>query len=183
MLPAPAPVPAVTTALVDTATRLCLPALGKELIWPTGVDALDKEATLLGRFGLRPGASPAAMAVMGPQGSGILPQAILAEGEASDGAYVMALGGRQATCRLIVYRLADPLDFHATLNNALGLGGWRSALSSSTAVVAKQMFIRRSSAGQPFLINVLSSTNPAQPLPIVLTIVAIPAGVALPKGF
>lgn len=177
-----APGGTVAAALAATAAGPCVDLVSGAAAWPQ--DNAAQEA-LLGGYGLTSGMPQGAMSGLGPAGTTLVSGATLAHREASDGGFVMALGGAQPLCRLILYRVADAAATKAMLFAALTspVSGWKEAPSRARAAVDKRMFVRRNSAGKPMLLNVLSPVDPAARPSLMLTVAAIPPNVTLPQGF
>ena len=185
---ASAAVAAVTPAaplgmrLSYVATRFCVDVLSRKVALPVNA---DEEQVLFARYGLTSGLPNAAMQALGRDTS-LVEQATLASGEASDGAFIVALGGRAGeTCRIIVYRA--PLDglFVKAAYQAMQMPaqGWRSLPVPQQPTAARKLSLfKRDVKHRPYLANILAPTTPG-PIAAVVTVAAIPANITIPKGY
>ena len=185
---ASAAVAAVTPAaplgmrLSSVATQFCVDVLSRKVALPATADA---EQVLFARYRLTSGLPNAAMQALGRDTS-LVDQATLASGEASDGAFIVALGGRAGeTCRIIVY--SAPLDglFINAAYQAMQMPaqGWRSLPVPKQSTIARKLSLfKRDAKHRPYLANILSPTTPG-PIAAVLTVAAIPANITIPKGY
>ncbi|MGB7655233.1 MAG: hypothetical protein WBL74_07110 [Novosphingobium sp.] len=166
----------------SVATQFCVDVLSRKVALPATADA---EQVLFARYGLTSGLPNAAMQALGRDTS-LVEQATLASGEASDGAFMVALGGRAGeTCRIIVYRA--PLDglFINAAYQAMQMPaqGWRSLpVPQQPRIARKLSLFKRDAKHRAYLANILSPTTPG-PIAAVLTVAAIPANITIPKGY
>lgn len=166
----------------EIATRLCVDILSLKVSLPGD---LKKEAKLFARYGLVSGLPNAAMQALGRDVS-LVAQAVLASGKASDGSFIVALGGSAGqTCRIIVYGTSYDSILARTVDQAMQRPtfGWRSLpVAAQPAIALKLSLIKRNSKRQPFLANLLSP-NETGPIAMVATVTAIPPQVAIPEGY
>ena len=168
--------------LSEVATQFCVDILSRKVALPA---TPDEEQVLFARYGLTSGLPNAAMQALG-RNTALVEQATLASGEASDGAFMVALGGRAGeTCRIIVYRA--PLDglFVKAAYEAMQMPaqGWRSLPVPQRPTIARKLSLfKRDAQHRPFLANILAPTAPG-PIAAVVTIAAIPANVTIPEGY
>ena len=185
---ASAAVAAVTPAaplgmrLSEVTTEFCVDILSRKVALPA---TADEEQVLFARYGLRSGLPNAAMQALGRDTS-LVNQATLASGEASDGAFVVALGGRAGeTCRVIVYRAPTDGLFVKAAYEAMQTPakGWRSfPVLQQPTVALKLSLFKRDAQHRPFLANILAPAAPG-PISAIITVVAVPANVTIPKGY
>ena len=171
----------VAAALAEAATGPCVDLASQSVAWPADTAA---QTSLLASYGLEEGLPSEAMAGMGPQATTLLSRATLAHREGIDGGFVLAWGGAQPLCRLILYRADDAASTRTTLLALLvrPASGWKAAPAPSRGAVEKLMFVRRTPSGKPILLNVLSPVDPASRPSLILTVAAIPPNVTLPQG-
>ena len=169
-------------AAADTATRACVGILSQDVAFP---EAVDDQQKLLASYGLSAGLPQAALDETG-QFRALFNRATLAHRAVASDAFAFALGGAQPTCRLVLYRIADRASTKAVLATALASPamGWKEApTQQASAAAERRMFIKRSAGGKPMLLNMISGIGAAESQPIIVTVVALPAGIQLPKGF
>ncbi|MEQ1495012.1 MAG: hypothetical protein ABL912_04515 [Novosphingobium sp.] len=168
--------------LSDVASQFCVDILSRKVALPA---TPDEEQVLFARYGLTSGLPNAAMQALG-RNTSLVDQATLASGEASDGAFMVALGGSAGeTCRIIVYRA--PLDglFINAAYQAMQMPaqGWRSLPVPKQPTIARKLSLfKRDTQNRPFLANILAPTSPG-PIAAIVTVAAIPANVTIPKGY
>ena len=136
-------------------------------------------------YGLQPGLPQAAMTALTPNGIGIVAQAILASGQASDGDFGVAVGGAQEqSCRIFVYGTPEGVDVTSAVVAALTTpeAGWRE-LSPPRSIpgVSRRSLLRRID-NNAVLMN---STTPLEqgPIAVVFFVAIVPPNVTLPEGF
>jgi hypothetical protein len=56
-------------------------------------------------------------------------------------------------------------------------------MTGTRGPVTKRVFLRRDESGRPYLLNLIGLNEPIGKVQLYTTVVAVPAGVALPKGF
>ncbi len=168
--------------LPEVATQFCVDILSRKVLLPA---TPGEEQVLFASYGLASGLPGPAMQALGRDVS-LVAQATLASGEASDGAFMVALGGRAGeTCRIIVYRAPlDGLFVKAAYEGMLvPARGWRSLpVPTQPPAALKLSLIKRDTQRRPFLANILAPTAPG-PIAAVVSVAAIPANVVVPEGY
>jgi hypothetical protein len=181
---APVPVTApLSTRVSDTATRFCIDLVSRAVPVPR---VGDGEERVFARYGLAPGIPNAAMQALGPSGLPLIARATLASGEASDGAFAVALGGAAGeTCRVIVYRAAAGGALVEQVGAALVTAGrgWRELPAPTQSPVTRRSgYLKRDAAKRPFIATVVAP-RAAGPVAMVVSVATVPANVALPQGY
>jgi hypothetical protein len=182
---APRPLPVFAISLLeddmaDTASRLCPDVLsGKAKLPAPGTEAWWRG------YRLREGLPKAAMDALGRDGISLISRATLAHGSATDGDFVVALGGSAGeTCRLIVYRAVPTTGLAARISTAMAAPkhGWKALPVSQQPAAADKLslFLRRD--GKPYLANLLTPKTPG-PVALAIVVAAVPPHVTLPQGF
>ena len=180
--PAVNPAGPLGTRLSYVATQFCVDVLSRKVALPA---TPDEEQVLFAGYGLTSGLPNAAMLALGRDIS-LVEQATLASGEASDGAFMVALGGRAGeTCRIIVYRA--PLDglFVKAAYRAMQMPaqGWRSLPVPQQPKAARKLsLVKRDAKHRPYLANILVP-NATGPIAAIVTVSAIPANITIPTGY
>lgn len=178
--PMRAPDGAIAPALIDTVENACIPALAGQLTWPQ--PGKDEDA-LLARLALEQGV-PAEfydkIKKVDPRLDS-LSRAILANRALADGAFAMALGGADPSCRLLVYRTIDRSELAAGIETALVARGWKFVPSPPTSN-PKRIFLRRVAGDRVALVRLIT---PAVETPIwpVLVIEVLPPGTRVPPEY
>ena len=166
----------------DVATRFCVDILSLKVSLPAD---RKKEAKLFARYGLEPGLPKTAMQALGRDVL-LVAQATLASGKASDGSFMVALGGRAGqTCRIIVYATAYDSILATTVHQAMQQSafGWQNLpVTAQSATALKLSLIKRNAKRQPFLTNLLTP-NETGSIAMVATVAAIPPQVVIPEGY
>lgn len=166
----------------EVATRFCIDILSREVPLPASP---DEEAKLFSGYGLGYGLPSPAMQALGPDVS-LIAQATLASGNATDGAFMVALGGSAGeSCRIILYRA--PLDglFIKAMYDAMQMPsqGWKSLpVPSQPRASLKLSLLKRDARNRPFLANIVAPVTPG-PIAAVVSVAAIPANVVIPEGY
>lgn len=179
---APVTAAPLATRLPQVASQFCVDILSRKVPLPPTPDA---EKVLFARYGLETGLPDAAMQALGRDIS-LISQATLASGDASDGAFSVALGGSAGeTCRIIVYKAPlDGLfiqDVYYTMQSASH--GWRKLPPPQQPGNAlKLSLLKRDAESRPYLANLLAPTAPG-PVALVINVAAIPSNVTLPEGY
>lgn len=98
---------------------------------------------------------------------------------------VLAAGGRQPGCRVMLLS-APSLSVTELVSTSLLRLNWRAipSMTATRGVIDRRAFFRRDSAGNPYLMNLMTITTPApdSKLRLFTTTVRIPEGVQLPPG-
>ena len=168
--------------LPEVASSFCVDMLSGKVVRPA---TLDAESALFARYGLTAGIPDAGMKALGTD-VGLIAQATLASGQAADGEFMVALGGRAGeTCRIIVYHApADGLFIKATyVGMQVPRNGWRSLPAPvQPAGALKLSLLKRDSSHRPYLANLLAPVA-VGPIAMVATIAAVPPQVTIPEGY
>lgn len=104
--------------------------------------------------------------------------AILAHRAQGDGAFAMALGGAQNSCRLLVYRTADRPALARAMEAALTAKSWKFVPTRPTPT-PKRVFARRI-AGDRMAVAHLVTPAGDPPITPLLVIEVTPAGTPIP---
>jgi hypothetical protein len=171
----------LASALVDTIGHACVPLLTRQLPWPIGPGAGDRQEALLKAMNLDQGVTQEADAAIGPA-SNALSGAILASGTVSNGAYAMALGGVQKSCRLYVYRAEGDADPVTSVGAVLMANAWKFIQTAPTSGWPKTDFLRRMPSGHPVLVTVLRPVT-SDRLKLVIVVDAFPPETKMPDGY
>ena len=169
--------------VADVATRFCMDMVSRAVPIPAvGAD----EERVFARYGLVPGVPDAAMKALGRPGTSLLSRATLASGTASDGAFVVALGGAAGeTCRIIVYGAvsADP-SHTASAAMQVTARGWRALPEppQPTPAVTRITLLKRVTSGRPFIANLITPRTPG-PVAMIVNVAAVPPTVTIPQGY
>lgn len=147
--------------------------------------AADEFARQLAPFGLTPGINQAIYDEMGPA-SALLNRSSMAHRRHGGATIVMSAAGPQPGCRMILVGEPDAtlLD-KVSAELITGTNGWRAVFSASEVrgSVTKRMFLRRTAAGKPMLLNLVGLSGLPGKVQLFTTIVEVPAGLTLPPGF
>jgi hypothetical protein len=172
-----APAAPLAQRLSEVASGYCPDILSRKVPVPAAASPIYAE------YGLVEGIPPEAMTALKPDGLSLIAQATLASGTASDGAFVVALGGSAGeTCRLIVYKAPAGGALDGQMAARLQGAAWRMMPPPPpVAAVRRQAFFTRV-AGQPYLAKLLTPVA-AGPVAMVITVAAIPPTVTLPQGY
>jgi hypothetical protein len=168
--------------LPAVASSFCIDFLSGNVTLPASPESAPK---LFARYGLTFGIPNEGMKALGGD-IGLVAQATLASGNAIDGAFIVALGGRAGpSCRIIVYQA--PLDGLFVKATYAGLQtpqhGWRSLPPGAQPQgVMKLSLLKRDAERRPYLANLLAPAT-VGPIAIVATIAAIPPQVTIPEGY
>lgn len=111
---------------------------------------------------------------------GSLSGAILAGGTAQDGAFALALGGRENSCRMLVYRTADPVELARAVETMLVARGWKYLPFPPTRT-PKRVFGRRIGDRVAAVHVVMPAI--ATPLKPLLVVDVFPPGTPVPPEF
>lgn len=171
--------PATADAIAATADRICIPALSGDSPWPSDLAAEEK---LLGQVGLKPGIPKELsdkIAAGDPQLTS-LSRAILASRDAPDGAFGMALGGIEQSCRLMVYRTANADALVSAIGTALVAQGWKRVPAPPTRH-PKHAFLRRTAGNRIAIVHLVLPTG--VPIGPTLAIEMLPPGIPIPSEY
>jgi hypothetical protein len=164
----------------ETASRLCVDVLSGKARLP----APGTEAWWQG-YKLEEGLPRTAMAALGREGTTLISGATLAHGVASDGDFVVALGGAAGeNCRLIVYRAVPTNGLAARVSAAMAAPklGWKALPVPPQHAAAGKLSLVLRRDGKPYLANLLTPTTPG-PVAMAIIVAAVPPQVTLPSGF
>lgn len=167
----------------DVATRFCVDLISRSVPVPA---VGNEEQRVFARYGLTAGVPNAAIQALGPAGTSLLSRATLASGEASDGAFVVALGGTAGeTCRVIVY--SAPRNGQLVVNSSEAMKtkgrGWKLLVHPAQAAVALRLtFLKRDAANKPFIANLIAPVVTG-PVAMIVNVAAVPPTVTIPQGF
>lgn len=164
-------------------TSACYAIERSVLTVPDGADVTGADEALK-PLGLSHGITSAMQRDLGQLGVTMISRAALASTEVGTDAIIMAHGGPQPGCRMLLTGDVDPTRLDRV---AAGLikDGWRevTALASVRGQLTRRAFVRRDAASQPYLANLLSLPEGSGRLRLVTSVAKIPANVPLPPGF
>jgi len=92
----------------------------------------------------------------------------------------MALGGRENSCRLLIYRTADPVALAGAIEAMLVARGWKFIPLPPTQT-PKRVFARRVVGGRLAAVHVVMPAS--TPLKPVLVVDVFPPGMPVPPEF
>jgi hypothetical protein len=184
---APARPLSVAEDVADISSRACYGLTSGTIALPvaSSPQTLDAVMSMIRGFGLTFGIDQAAMAGLGPAGQAMISRATMGSKANGDARIILAVGGAIPGCRVILVANPDPALTEAVAGALLAQPGWRAMprLTQSRDGVERRIFLRRDATGKPYLLNLMTVTNPASKLRLFTSIAAIPPGVALPEGF
>ena len=136
-------------------------------------------------LGLRFGINDNIMDGLGAPGSAMISLAMMGSAAFSQGDVVLATGGSQPGCRVML--LADPaVAVTDAVAAQLTAAGWRPipGMTTERAGLQRRAFFRRDAGGNPYLMNVMTvgTPYPGSRLRLFTTTVRIPPNVTLPEG-
>jgi hypothetical protein len=174
----------VAAELAYQSSAVCLPVATGALVLagPGSEVGADRQLT---PFGLTSGINAAILDDMGP-GSALLNRSTLAHVKRDGATIVMAAEGPQPGCRMIL--VGEPnagLMDAATAELTTEANGWRALPGNPQTLgpATKRMFLRRSTAGKPVLLNLVALSGVPGKVQLFTTVIEVPAGVTLPPGY
>ncbi|HEU0135392.1 MAG TPA: hypothetical protein VFR28_11265 [Allosphingosinicella sp.] len=181
---APAMAASAAEDVADISNRACLAIATGRLSVPNPASAEFEKAAA--GLGLKAGIDRKSLDMFGPATS-MISRAAMAHRTNGDSYIVFTTGGALPGCRVIL--LSEP---SAGAMNSVAealvrpvTGGWRAfpEMTGTRGPVTKRVFLRRDESGRPYLLNLIGLNEPIGKVQLYTTVVAVPAGVALPKGF
>lgn len=148
-------------------------------------DAADKAKKAIAGIGLTFGLDNRMMDRLGNPGLTMISQAILGSTSFDQGDVVLAVGGSQPGCRVIL--LSEPgTNITDAIAIRLAQLGWKpiSSMTGMRGAVERRAFLRRDEKNNPYLMNLMTITSPAPDSKVRLftTTIRIPGNVQLPEG-
>jgi hypothetical protein len=183
-LSAPATAASPADDVAEISNSACLARAAGELVFPHPA-APEFEATMA-KLGLEAGIDRGSLDMLGPA-TALVSRAAMGHRKNGAGYVVLASDGAMPGCRVIL--LAEPsagaMDAVAAALTRPGSGGWTAfpEMTEARGPVIKRVFLRRGSAGAPYLLNLVGMVAPVGKVQLYTTVAAIPLGVALPEGF
>jgi len=158
--------------------RIAMPAAGDP-------DAADKAKKAIEGMGLTFGLNNSMMDRLGNPGLTMTSQAIMGSKSFDQGDVVLAVGGNQPGCRVIL--LSEPgTNITDGVATQLAQRGWKPipSMTGMRGAVERRAFLRRDEKGSPYLMNLMTITSPAPDSKVRLftTTIRIPDNVQLPEG-
>ncbi|ETI60967.1 hypothetical protein C100_18505 [Sphingobium sp. C100] len=154
---------------------------------PTVADpnALDKSVKAIEGIGLNYGVNDSMMKGLGRPGLALISQATMGSKSFEQGEVVLAVGGRQLGCRVIL--LSEPtVNITDAISTQLSRADWKPvpSMTAMRGAIERRAFFRRDGKGNPYLMNLMTITSPApdSKLRMFTTTIRIPSGVQLPEG-
>ena len=186
LLAAMGPLPATAQAspaaeLVDVTMGVCYGLATGEVKLGGSLD--DDTKALKSKnvaFGLR----QATMDRLGRQSLGLVSRSLIGERISGEASVILAVGGAMPGCRsILLSKTVDGQDI--SVAKLFVDAGWKEAPATNApgAALNRRIFVRRDAKGQPYLVNMFTSSSPQSDVRIITTVNAIPPGVQLPEGF
>ena len=147
--------------------------------------ASDEYSAAVRQLGLEPGIQRAALGMMGPA-IALISRSAMAYRANGSSYIVFAVNGALPGCRVILLGQppANAMDAIAAALTASAVG-WAAIpqMTETRGPATKRVFLRRDPAGRAYLLNLVALNDVPGNVRLYTTIVAVPAGVALPEGF
>ena len=148
-------------------------------------DAADKAKKAIAGMGLTFGLDNSMMGRLGNPGLTMISQAIMGSKSFDQGDIVLAVGGSQPGCRVIL--LSEPgTNITDAVATRLAQLGWKPVpgMTGMRGAVERRAFVRRDEKNNPYLMNLMTITSPAPDSKVRLftTTIRIPDNVQLPEG-
>jgi hypothetical protein len=174
-------------SIADLSGKNCYGIAAGTIAMPTVADpnALDKSVKAIEGMGLNYGVNDSMMKGLGRPGLTLISQATMGSKSFDQGEVVLAVGGRQPGCRVIL--LSEPtLNITDAVSTQLSRTDWKP-VPSMTAMrggIERRAFFRRDGKGNPYLMNLMTITSPAPDSKVRMftTTIRIPSGVQVPEG-
>jgi hypothetical protein len=174
-------------SVAELSGKNCYGIAAGTILMPTVADpdALNKSVKAIEGMGLSYGVNDSMMKGLARPGLTLISQATMGSKSFAQGEVVLAVGGRQPGCRVIV--LSEPtVNITDAISAELSRAEWK-AVPSMTAMrggIERRAFFRRDGKGNPYLMNLMTITSPApdSKLRLFTTTIRIPSGVQLPQG-
>ncbi len=147
--------------------------------------AADKAKKAIEGMGLTFGLNNSMMERLGSPGLTMISQAIMGSKSFDQGDIVVAVGGSQPGCRVIL--LSEPgTNITDAVATQLAQLGWKpvAGMTGMRGPVERRAFFRRDEKNSPYLMNLMTITSPAPDSKVRLftTTIRIPDNVQLPEG-
>lgn len=172
-------------AVIDFSVDTCYCIASGATILPndSSPTALEETISVVEKMGLTFGIKDTMLEALGPPGQALVSRATMASKTLDGGDIVVTFGGPQPGCRVILLS-----DATANVQDAVSAGltsvGWKPvpAMTARQGAIERRALVRRDALGSPYLINLMTITDPSSKIRLITTTVRIPAGVALPPG-
>jgi hypothetical protein len=182
-----APLKAATPAqdVADIASTACFGLAAGKWTLPHPAKSEEFDAAVTAQ-GLQPNITAGMLKMLGPATALIL-RTGMARRTNGESHIVFAANGMVPGCRVIL--LGEPSgDAMAAVSAALTRAGpnrWTAFpdMDETRGIAEKRVFLRRDAKGAAYLLNLVRLTQPVGKIQLYATVVAVPAGVDLPKGF
>ena len=181
ILAAPLSEGSLAHAIADLSGKSCYGVAAGTITIPS---ALDQTMKAIEGMGLNFGVNDSMMKGLGKPGLLLISQATMGSKTFDEGEVVLAFGGRQPGCRVIL--LSEPtVNITDAVSMQLSQTGWKSVpMTALGGTIERRAFFRRDGKGNPYLMNLMTITSPApdSKLRMFTTTVRIPSAVQLPEG-
>lgn len=184
---APSPKEDLPRTIASLSGESCYGIASGSIVMPamTDPDALAKSVKAIGTMGLGYGVNDSMMKALGKPGLMMIAQSTMGSKSLDQGDVVLAVGGRQPGCRVIL--LAEPsVNVTQAVAARLVQAGWKAmpSMTEARGAIERRAFVRRDGKASPYLMNLMTVTTPApgSKLRLFTTTIAIPDHVRLPDG-
>ena len=177
----------IARSIAELSVKACYDIASGAVSMPPAQDsnALDQTIKVIEGMGLSFGVNDNMMKGLGKPGIILVSQAMMGSKSFEQGDVVLAVGGRQPGCRVIL--LSEPgVNVTDAVSAQLSRSAWMAIpdLTTMRGAIERRVFFRRDSRGSPYLMNLMTITSPApdSKLRMFSTTIRIPDGVQLPEG-
>lgn len=183
----PLPLSPPAYAVADLSNSACYGIASGGISLPSSgePDALDRSVKAIEQMGLSYGVTPAMLSSLGGPGVTLVSQATMGSKSVVGGDVVLAVGGRQPGCRVILVSEGEADEAKAVSGHLIQLG-WKPAPTTIPLQngAERRMFVKRDNEGAPYLMNLVTFTTPVpgSKLRLFTTTTRIPSNVQLPPG-
>jgi hypothetical protein len=147
-------------------------------------DILAQTMRVVEAMGLTFGINDRMFKALARPGQTLVASATMGSKALDGGDIVVSFGGRQPGCRVIL--LTDgPIAITDAVGAGVASAGWKAvpAMTAQRGALERRAFVKRDARGAPYLMNLMTLSDPSSKLRVVTTTVRVPAGVTLPPGF
>ena len=182
---APSSEDSLARSIADLSGDRCYGIAAGTIVMPAASDpqAVDKSAKTLQGMGLSYGVNESIMKGLGRPGLMLIAQATMGSRSFDEGEVVLAFGGSQPGCRVIL--LSEPgVNITDAVSAQLSRMDWKPipSMTGTRGAIERRAFFRRDGKRNPYLMNLMTITTPApdSKLRMFTTTIRIPDGVQLP---
>lgn len=170
--------------VVDLSTRICFGiASGAVAYRPRDV---GEEMAAIRALGLNYGIPSGIIDTLGQAGRNLVSRATIASRPNGDYQVILAAGGAMPGCHVLLAGRPDAALAEA-VSEALAdrQGGWTRvpSMTDGRGPVERRSFIRRDSAGRPYLLDLFIARGTPTRLGLIASVTLWPRSVALPRGY